>query len=63
MCLKKRRKGISGATKVNRARETADLGICKAFILAGAQSLLDLSLARMSFVSVTLIHKTESKFS
>ena len=47
--------------KVNKGREMADLGICKSFILAGAQSTLDPSLARMSFGSVILIQKTESK--
>lgn len=57
-----RRKIAQVKQKVNRGREVADLEICKSFILAGSQSMLDLSLDRMSFGLTTLIHKTDSKF-
>lgn len=57
LALEEARKRYLSTTKANKAREAADLGICEASSVAGAQSLLDLSLAGTSFGSVTLIHK------
>lgn len=50
-CTKTEERYLRYNKKIDKGREAADLGICKSFIVAGAQCILDLSFARVSFAS------------